>query len=66
MNDHATILDPTQLRAVQYHRSARIIYANKVLVRLYLCVSVYVTSAVKKSCEGIVAILAAHLQYRSL
>ena len=30
INDHATILDPTQLRAVQYHRSAHIIYANKV------------------------------------
>ena len=44
INDHATILDPTQLRAVQYHRSAHIIYANKASVRLYLCVSVYVTS----------------------
>ena len=43
---NATILDPTQLRAVQYHRSAHIIYANKASVRLYLCVSVYVTSAV--------------------
>ena len=46
ISDHATILDPTQLRAVQYHRSAHIIYANKASVRLYLCVSVYVTSVV--------------------
>ena len=44
-------LDPTQLRAVQYHRSAHIIYANKASVRLYLCVSVYVTSAKNQSLE---------------
>ena len=46
MNDHATILDPAQLSAVQYRRCAPIIIANKASVRFYLCVSVYVTSAV--------------------
>ena len=62
MNDHATILDPTQLSAVQSQRCTHMIYRNKYSVHFYLpCLTFVTTSGIRKYRFGFVVLVLNYL-----